>query len=97
MPTCSFCKKHYREPRGLTLFTFEGKTIHFCSSKCKRNLDLKRDPKKVSWIKKGKMTRAEKLAEVKAELQEEKAEEEAEKVEKKSEKEKPKEAKEEKK
>ncbi|MFA7707700.1 MAG: hypothetical protein WCX73_02015 [Candidatus Pacearchaeota archaeon] len=54
MPTCSFCKKNYKEPRGLTVFTFEGKTIHLCSSKCRRNLALKRDPRKVNWIKRDK-------------------------------------------
>ena len=75
MPACSFCKKHYKEPRGLTVFTFEGKTIHLCSSKCRRNLALKRDPRKVNWIKKEKkISKAEKEAEKKAELQEEKAE-----------------------
>jgi large subunit ribosomal protein L24e len=56
MPTCSFCKKNYENPRGLTIFTFEGKSLHFCSSKCKRNLDLKRDPKKVNWVKREKKT-----------------------------------------
>jgi len=54
MPTCSFCKKNYENPRGITIFTFEGKSIHFCSSKCRRNLDLKRDPKKVNWVKREK-------------------------------------------
>jgi large subunit ribosomal protein L24e len=86
MPTCSFCKKHYKEPRGLSVFTFDGKTIHFCSSKCRRNRDLKRDPRKVNWIKREKkMTKAQKQAEIKAELEEEKAEEEAEEIEKKAE------------
>ena len=61
MPTCSFCKKHYKEPRGLTVFTFDGRSVHFCSSKCKRNLDLKRDPKKVNWIKREKKGMAAKL------------------------------------
>ena len=57
------------------MFTFEGKTIHLCSSKCRRNLALKRDPRKVNWIKKEKkISKAEKEAEKKAELQEEKAE-----------------------
>ncbi len=54
MPTCSFCKKNFEAPRGLTVFTFEGKTIHFCSTKCRRNMDLKRDPKKVNWVKRVK-------------------------------------------
>jgi len=75
MPVCSFCKQHYKEPRGLTVFTFEGKTIHYCSSKCRRNIALKRDPRKVNWIKRErKLTRVQKEAEKKAELQEEKAE-----------------------
>lgn len=52
MPTCSFCKRHYKEPKGLTLFTFEGKTLHFCSGKCQKNLKLKRDPRKVNWVRK---------------------------------------------
>jgi len=76
MPTCSYCKKHYKEPIGLTVFTFEGKTIHFCSSKCRRNLALKRDPRKVNWIRKGKLSSSEQLAELKAEIQEEKTEKE---------------------
>ena len=54
MPACSFCKKNYEFPRGLTIFTFDGKSIHYCSSKCKRNAALKRDPKKVRWVKKSK-------------------------------------------
>lgn len=53
MPTCTFCKKNFKEPRGLTIFTFDGKAIYFCSSKCRRNMEhLKRDPKKVNWVKK---------------------------------------------
>jgi len=72
MPTCSFCKKHYKEPRGLTVFTFDGRSIHFCSSKCRKNLDLKRDPKKVNWIKREKKGKAaeieaEKIAAIKEE------------------------------
>jgi len=54
MPTCSFCKKHYDEPRGLTVFTFDGRAINYCSSKCRRNMALKRDPKKVNWVKREK-------------------------------------------
>ena len=54
MPTCSFCKKHYSEHKGLTIFTFDGRTVHFCSSKCKRNLNLKRDPRKINWVKRRK-------------------------------------------
>lgn len=52
MPTCSFCKKRYKEPRGLTIFTFDGKSIHYCSSKCRRNTKLGRDGRKVNWVRK---------------------------------------------
>ncbi len=51
MPICSFCKKTYSLHKGLTLFTIDGKTLHYCSSKCRRNAALKRDPKKVKWVK----------------------------------------------
>ena len=54
MPTCSFCKKNYENPRGLTVFTFDGRSVFYCSSKCRRNADLKRDPRKVNWVKKEK-------------------------------------------
>jgi large subunit ribosomal protein L24e len=54
MPTCSFCKRSYNFPKGLTVFQFDGKALHFCSSKCRKNFGLKRDPKKVKWIKKFK-------------------------------------------
>jgi ribosomal protein L24E len=52
MPTCSFCKRSFNAPRGLTVFQFNGKAVHFCSSKCRKNSALKRDPKKVNWIRK---------------------------------------------
>jgi large subunit ribosomal protein L24e len=58
MPTCSFCKKHYKEPRGLTVFTFDGRAVHYCSGKCRKNTLLKRDPKKTAWVKKDKEARA---------------------------------------
>lgn len=54
MPTCSFCKRHYDFPRGLTVFTFDGKSVHLCSGKCRKNLALKRDPRKVNWVRKHK-------------------------------------------
>lgn len=51
MPTCSFCKKNYENPRGLTVFTFDGKSLFYCSSKCRNNAKLGRDPKKTNWVK----------------------------------------------
>ena len=80
MPTCSFCKKNYEFPRGITLFTIDGRSVYFCSSKCKRNLNLKRDPKKTNWVK-----REKKIKDANVEVKEEKPvevkEEKVEKVE----------------
>jgi len=63
MPTCSFCKQNYEAPRGLTVFLNDGKTVHFCSSKCRRNKALKRDPRKTKWVKKTKKPKKELKAE----------------------------------
>jgi large subunit ribosomal protein L24e len=52
MPTCTFCKKKFKEPRGLTIFTFDGKSTHYCSSKCRRNAALGRESRKLNWVRK---------------------------------------------
>lgn len=73
MPRCSFCKKNYEFPKGLSLILNDGNILYFCSSKCRRNqLHLKRDSKKVNWVRKQKVasgsgiqTEASKEAEVK--------------------------------
>lgn len=54
MPTCSFCKKNYPDHKGLIIFTNDGKSHYYCSSKCRRNYNLGRDPKKIKWIKREK-------------------------------------------
>lgn len=52
MPVCSFCKKRFKEPRGLVIFTFDGRSVNYCSSKCRRNAALGRDGRKMNWVKK---------------------------------------------
>lgn len=64
MPICSFCKKNYEEHRGLTVFSFDGKVSRYCSSKCRRNAALKRDPKKTNWVKRDGKTKKEKTGKV---------------------------------
>jgi len=54
MPVCSFCKENYEWPRGLTVIPNDGKVLFFCSGKCRKNHALKRDPKKVNWVKREK-------------------------------------------
>ena len=85
MPACSFCKRNYENPRGLTVFTFDGKSLFYCSSKCRNNTKLGRDPKKTKWVKSQKKVKVkkveekpkkvEKVEEKKAEVKEEKKEE----------------------
>ena len=53
MPRCSFCKQNYEFPRGLTYILNDGNIMYFCSKKCRLNaLKLKRDNKKVNWVRK---------------------------------------------
>jgi len=56
MPKCTFCKREYEWPRGITVVTHEGEGIlrHFCSKKCRKNFEMGRDSKKVGWVKKTK-------------------------------------------
>jgi len=52
MPKCSYCGKEYGPPRGLTLVINDGSLKYLCSSKCRKNMLMKR--RKVRWISKGK-------------------------------------------
>ena len=52
MPQCSFCKRQYEVPRGLTFVLPNGEILYFCSSKCQKNNRLGRNSKKVNWIRK---------------------------------------------
>jgi len=51
MPKCAYCGEVYETPRGLTLILKDGSIRYLCSSKCKKNMHMKR--RKVRWIKKG--------------------------------------------
>jgi len=53
MPTCSFCKVNYEFPRGLTVVQKDGSVKYYCSSKCRKNNNLGRISKKVTWVTKG--------------------------------------------
>lgn len=52
MTKCVYCKKNYENPRGLTLVMNNGTINHLCSSKCRKNMKMKR--RKVRWISKTK-------------------------------------------
>ncbi len=60
MPRCTFCKQNYEFPRGLTYVLNDGNIMYFCSKKCRLNaLKLKRDNKKVNWIRKAEADTSE--------------------------------------
>ena len=50
MPACTFCSKNIELGRGVTYVRNTGRIMHFCSSKCQKNmLKLKRKPRNVKW------------------------------------------------
>lgn len=52
MPKCSYCKKDYEFPKGITYVMKDGTIKHLCSGKCKKNMLMKK--RKVRWILKNK-------------------------------------------
>lgn len=50
---CSFCSKNIEAGTGKMFVKNDGRTFYFCSSKCEKNmLELRREPRKVKWIRK---------------------------------------------
>lgn len=52
MPKCSYCGKEYDIPRGLIFVMNDGSVKNLCSSKCRKNMLMKR--RKVRWVSKKK-------------------------------------------
>ncbi len=52
MPKCSYCAENYQLPNGMAFVKVDGTVLHFCSSKCRKNMQMKR--RKVRWILKKK-------------------------------------------
>ena len=52
MPKCVYCGKEYQIPRGLTFVMNDGTVKNLCSSKCRKNRNMKR--RKINWIGKKK-------------------------------------------
>ena len=69
MPKCVYCGKTYEFPRGLSLVMKDGTVKYLCSSKCKKNMFMKR--RKVEWIRKSKRSKEELKEEIKEEVEEE--------------------------
>jgi large subunit ribosomal protein L24e len=60
MPVCSFCKNNYEFPKGTTVVQKDSSVRYFCSSKCRKNMEMGRLNKKVKWVRKGDVVKAEK-------------------------------------
>ena len=60
MPVCSFCKNAYEFPKGTTVVQKDSSVRYYCSSKCRKNAEMGRLSKKVKWIRKSDVVKAEK-------------------------------------
>jgi large subunit ribosomal protein L24e len=52
MPVCSFCRRAYEWPRGMTIVQKDGSVKFLCSRKCKRYSEMGKDNKKLKWVRK---------------------------------------------
>ena len=51
---CSFCKRRIEPGTGKLFVKKDGSILRFCSSKCEKNmLKLRRNPRKVKWVRRG--------------------------------------------
>ncbi|MBD3263035.1 50S ribosomal protein L24e [Candidatus Woesearchaeota archaeon] len=58
MAKCSYCNKEIEKGTGKLFISKTGKIKWFCGSKCEKNAHkLKRNPRKVKWIKKQKKSK----------------------------------------
>ena len=60
MPVCSFCKKPYEFPRGTSVVQKDSSVRYYCSSKCRKNMEMGRLNKKVKWVRKSDIVKSEK-------------------------------------
>ncbi len=60
MPVCTFCKNNYEFPKGTTVVQKDSSVRYFCSSKCRKNMEMGRLNKKVKWVRKSDIVKSEK-------------------------------------
>ncbi|MBI4360777.1 50S ribosomal protein L24e [Candidatus Micrarchaeota archaeon] len=46
---CSFCSKEYPLGTGVTFYKKDGTSIHYCSRRCEKYTEQKRNPRKLKW------------------------------------------------
>lgn len=51
---CSYCKDEMKTGTGKMFVKISGDVLYFCSNKCEKNFLMKRNPRKLNWIRKKK-------------------------------------------
>ncbi|NCN64666.1 MAG: 50S ribosomal protein L24e [Candidatus Altiarchaeum hamiconexum] len=46
---CSFCGKEIKKGTGLLFVMLSGRGVNYCSSKCRKNVEMGRKQRKVEW------------------------------------------------
>ena len=54
MAKCVFCNDQIPQGRGIIFVELSGRILNFCSSKCRKNLKMGREGRKVKWVTKKK-------------------------------------------
>ncbi len=55
MSECSFCSGQMEKGTGKSLIQSDGRTLHFCSSKCEKNMmKLRRKARETKWAREKK-------------------------------------------
>ena len=74
MARCNFCGNEIEKGTGMIFVEKIGKVLHFCSSKCERNMVLGRIPRHTRWTQEFKKLKGKLAADVEKEALQREAE-----------------------